>query len=56
MSFLSLELKQVACIKTESSVLAESGETQKFTDFKPTKTQKVRMVSLGVPTEDQKRG
>ena len=40
MIFLCLELKQVTCIKTEI-VLAGSGETQKFTDFKLSKRQKV---------------
>ena len=41
MSFLYPELKQVACIKTESSVLAGSGETQISAYFKPTTRPKV---------------
>ena len=56
MSFLCPKLKQVACIKTESSVLAGSAKTQKFVYFKPTKRQKViqkvGMVSQGVPRVD----
>jgi hypothetical protein len=45
------ELKQLACTKTESSVLAKGAKTEKFVDSKPTKkvTQKVGIVSLGVP-------
>ena len=41
MSFLCLELKQVACTKTENSVFAGSGETQIFADLKLAKRQKV---------------
>ena len=40
-SFLCLELKQVACTKTENSVLAAGGKTAKFAYSKPTKNQKV---------------
>jgi hypothetical protein len=58
MSFLCLELKQVACTKTENSVLAGGGKTVKYADSKPTKKQKViqkvRIVCLGVPSEDPK--
>ena len=58
MSFLCPTLKQVACIKTESSVLAGSADTQTFAYFKPTKRQKViqkvGMVSLEVPREGLK--
>jgi hypothetical protein len=36
-----LELKQVACIKTESSDLAAGAETEGFADFKPTNREKV---------------
>jgi hypothetical protein len=43
-------------MKTESSVLAGSAETQKFAYIKPTKgkkvIQKVGIVSLEVPRED----
>ena len=53
MSFLCLELKQLAFTKTGSSVLAKGVKTDKFVDSKPTKkqnvTQNVRIVSLGVP-------
>ena len=53
MSFLCLELKQLACTKTGSSVLAKGAKTYKFADSKPTKkrkvTQNVGIVSLGVP-------
>ena len=53
MSFLCLELKQLACTKTENSVLAKGAKTETFADSKPTKkqkvTQKVGIVSLGVP-------
>ena len=56
MSFLCPTLKQIACIKAESSILAGSAETQKFAYFKPTKgqkvIQKVGIVSLKVPRED----
>ena len=56
MSFLCPTLKQIACMKTESSVLAGSAETQKFAYIKPTKgkkvIQKVGIVSLEVPRED----
>jgi len=50
MSFLCLELKQLACTKTGSSVLAKGAKTDKFADSKPTKkqnvTQNVGIVSL----------
>jgi hypothetical protein len=36
MSLVSLELKEGACIKTESSDLAAGAKTEGFTDFKPT--------------------
>jgi hypothetical protein len=53
MSFLCLELKQLAYTKTGSSVLAKGAKTEKFADSKPTKKQKVTqnvgIVSLGVP-------
>ena len=53
MSFLCLQLKQVASKKTENSVLAGGGKTMKFADSKPTKNQKViqkvEIVNLGVP-------
>ena len=53
MSFLCLKLKQLACTKTECSVLAKGAKTEKFVDSKPTKkqnvTQNVGIVSLGVP-------
>jgi hypothetical protein len=53
MSFICLELKQLACTKTGSSVLAKGAKTEKFADSKPTKKQKVTqnvgIVSLGVP-------
>ena len=53
MSFLRLKLKQVACTKTENSVLAGGGKTVKFAYSKPTKNrkviQKVGIVSLEVP-------
>jgi hypothetical protein len=53
MSSLCPELKQLACTKTESSVLAKGAKTEKFVDSKPTTkkkvTQKVGIVSLGVP-------
>ncbi len=56
MSFLCLELKQVACTKTENSVLAAGRKTAKFAYSKPTKNQKVvqkvGIVSLEVPWED----
>ena len=53
MSFLCPELKQVACTKTESIVLAKGAKTDKFAHSKPKKkkkkaTQKVRIVGLGV--------
>jgi hypothetical protein len=58
MSFLCLELKQLAYTKTGSSVLAKGAKTEKFADSKPTKKQKVSqnvgIVSLGVPQEDPK--
>src|SRR5882672_3328405 len=58
MSFLCIELKQLACTKTESSVLAKGAKTDKFADSKPTKkqngTQKVGIVSLGVLFKDPK--
>jgi hypothetical protein len=41
MSPVPLELKQVACIKTESSDLAAGAETEGFADFKPTNRRKV---------------
>jgi hypothetical protein len=37
MSSLCPELKQVACTKTESSVLAKGEKTEKFADSKPIK-------------------
>ena len=53
MSFLCLELKQLACTKTGSSVLAKGVKTEEFADSRPTKQQKVTqtagIVSLGVP-------
>jgi hypothetical protein len=53
MSFLCLELKQVACTKAENSVLAGGGKTAKFAYSKPTKNQKViqkvGIVSLEMP-------
>ena len=53
MSFLCLELKQLACTKTGSSVLSKGAKTEKLADSKPTKNQKVihkvGIVSLGVP-------
>lgn len=53
MSFLYHELKQSACTKTESSVLATGAEMCKFAYSKPTTkhqvTQKVGIVSLGLP-------
>ena len=58
MSFLCLKLKQVACTKTENSVLAGGGKTVKFAYSKPTKNRKVirevGIVSLEVPQEDPK--
>ena len=58
MSFICLELKQLACTKTGSSVLAKGAKTEKFADSKPTKkqknTQKVVIVSLGVSYKDPK--
>ena len=40
MSFICLELKQLACTKTESNVLAKGAKTEKFGESKPTKTKK----------------
>ena len=37
MSFLCPKLKQIACMKTESSVLAKGEKTEKFADSKPIK-------------------
>jgi hypothetical protein len=56
MSPVSLELKQVACIKTESSYLAAGAKIEGFADFKPTNREKVVQKagrdSLWVPRED----
>jgi hypothetical protein len=41
MSPVPLELKQVACIKTESGDLAAGAEMEGFADFKPTNREKV---------------
>jgi hypothetical protein len=41
MSLVSLELKQVAYIKTETSDLAAGAKTVGFADFKPTNRGKV---------------
>ena len=41
MSPVPLELKQVACIKTESSYLAAGAKIEGFADFKPTNREKV---------------
>ena len=53
MSIICLEFKQVAYTKTENSVLAGGGKTEKPVDSKPIKKQKViqkvGIVSLGVP-------
>jgi hypothetical protein len=48
MSFLCLELKQLACTKTGSSVLSKGAKTEKFAE-KQKVTQNVGIVSLGVP-------
>ena len=45
MSFLCLELKQLACTKTEGSVLAKGAKTEKFADSKPTKKPKSPKMS-----------
>jgi hypothetical protein len=58
MSSVSPELRQVACINTESSDLAAAAKTERFADFKPTRREKVvqkaRCDSLRVPREDTK--
>jgi hypothetical protein len=41
MSSVPLELKQVACIKTESSDLSAAAKTEGFADSKPTNRGKV---------------
>jgi hypothetical protein len=41
MNSLSLELKQVACMNTKSTILTVGAETERFSDFKPTKRYKV---------------
>jgi len=43
-----LELKQEACIMTESSDLAANAETEIFAYFKPTKRQKVIEKQEGI--------
>ena len=41
MSSVPLELKQVACIKTESSDIAAAAKTEGFADFQSTNKGKV---------------
>ena len=41
MSSVPLELKQVACMKTENSDLAAGAKTEGFANFKPTNKRKV---------------
>ena len=44
MSFICLELKQLACTKTGSSVLAKGAKTEKFADSKSPKTEEIQQL------------
>jgi hypothetical protein len=56
MSYISIELKQVAYIKTESIDLAADAETERCAHYKPTKREKVIQkegnCSQMIPKED----